>query len=272
MVTKVTQDMVEVLSAALEDRPTSTEVDAAIAGVSPYEVGDYLWSARATKPKFLKCDGAAYSRETHAALFAEIGTRYGAGNGSTTFNVPNVAGRALIGAGTGSNAEAVAAAAVNATTDVITVGSNADRWNTGAKVRVSSSATMPGGLAINTDYFVIRMSATTIKLATTLANAVAGTAINITTAGTGTHTITQALATRVQGGVGGEETHVLTVGEMPGHTHPGGGTSGAMSYTPGDGSGPTLLETSSTGSAGGSGAHNVMQPYLVENLFIYSGV
>lgn len=57
------------------------------------------------------------------------------------------------------------------------------------RVQVSSSGTLPAGLAAATDYFVIRLSDTTIKLATSYANAVAGTAIDITGAGTGTHTL-----------------------------------------------------------------------------------
>ena len=38
---------------------------------------------------YLLCDGAAISRTTYANLFAAIGTTYGAGDGSTTFNIPN---------------------------------------------------------------------------------------------------------------------------------------------------------------------------------------
>lgn len=41
---------------------------------------------------FLKANGAAVSRTTYANLFAKIGTSYGAGNGSTTFNVPDLRG------------------------------------------------------------------------------------------------------------------------------------------------------------------------------------
>lgn len=48
---------------------------------------------------YLMCDGAAVSRSTYAALFAVIGTTYGAGNGSTTFNVPDRRDRVGIGAG-----------------------------------------------------------------------------------------------------------------------------------------------------------------------------
>ena len=39
---------------------------------------------------FLTCNGAAVSRTGYAALFSITGTRYGTGNGSTTFNLPNV--------------------------------------------------------------------------------------------------------------------------------------------------------------------------------------
>ena len=46
---------------------------------------------------YLLCDGSAYSRTTYSALFGIIGTAYGAGNGSTTFNVPNLKGRVVVG-------------------------------------------------------------------------------------------------------------------------------------------------------------------------------
>lgn len=53
----------------------------------------------------LMCDGAEVSRTTYADLFAVIGTTYGSGNGSSTFNVPNLSGRFPLGktaSGTGS--------------------------------------------------------------------------------------------------------------------------------------------------------------------------
>lgn len=57
------------------------------------------------------------------------------------------------------------------------------------RVQVSTTTTLPGGLAAATDYYVIKVSDTECKLATSYANAVAGTNIDITTAGSGTHTI-----------------------------------------------------------------------------------
>lgn len=51
---------------------------------------------------WLFCDGSAVSRTTYAALFAAIGTTFGIGNGSTTFNLPDFRGRLMMGAGTGA--------------------------------------------------------------------------------------------------------------------------------------------------------------------------
>jgi microcystin-dependent protein len=51
---------------------------------------------------WLKCDGSAVSRTTYAQLFARVGTAYGAGDGSTTFNLPNLLGRFPLGAGQGT--------------------------------------------------------------------------------------------------------------------------------------------------------------------------
>lgn len=51
---------------------------------------------------WLDCDGSAVSRTTYATLFGLIGTTWGAGDTTSTFNVPDFRGRALIGDGTGS--------------------------------------------------------------------------------------------------------------------------------------------------------------------------
>ncbi len=52
---------------------------------------------------YLWCDGTAYSRTTYSLLFTAIGTTWGAGNGSSTFNVPNLQGAFLRGSGAGLN-------------------------------------------------------------------------------------------------------------------------------------------------------------------------
>jgi microcystin-dependent protein len=48
------------------------------------------WTDSSIPSGFLECNGAAVSRSTYSALFAVIGTTYGSGNGSTTFNVPDL--------------------------------------------------------------------------------------------------------------------------------------------------------------------------------------
>jgi len=57
------------------------------------------------------------------------------------------------------------------------------------RVQLTTTTTLPAGLSLATDYYVIKVTDLTCKLATSYANAVAGTAIDITDAGTGTHTI-----------------------------------------------------------------------------------
>ncbi len=56
-----------------------------------------LWSTSTAPSGFLLCNGAAVSRTLYAALFAVVGTTWGVGDGSTTFNVPNTAGRVVRG-------------------------------------------------------------------------------------------------------------------------------------------------------------------------------
>ena len=58
------------------------------------EVGAIKPWGKATAPVgYVLCDGSAISRTTYADLFAVISTTYGTGNGSTTFNVPNLQGK-----------------------------------------------------------------------------------------------------------------------------------------------------------------------------------
>ena len=133
------------------------------------------------------CDGTAVSRTTFDDLFAAIGTTFGTGDGSTTFNLPDIRGRGAVGLDNMGGASA----------DVIT-------------------------------------------------DAAADT----------------------EGGTFGAETHVLSISEMPAHTHPqqtstllqiggmldGGGDLGGLGGT--------------TQSTGGGGAHNNLPPGLASNWII----
>lgn len=147
--------------------------------------GTILLTARtAATSGWLICDGSAVSRTVFASLFGAIGTTYGAGDGSTTFNLPNLRGRVPIGAG------------------------------------------------------VSAASGTNRSVATT----------------------------------GGADTHTLTAGEMPSHTHSTtgqfvvGGSTGANVTTGGGGYGLSINPVSS--SAGSSAAHNNLQPWIALHYII----
>ena len=63
--------------------------------------GSYIQFAGSQAPDgFLVCNGGEISRTTYSALFAVIGTTYGSGDGSTTFNLPNLTDRFLQGSTT----------------------------------------------------------------------------------------------------------------------------------------------------------------------------
>jgi microcystin-dependent protein len=55
------------------------------------------WSSNTAPANWLICNGAAVSRNTYSSLFAAIGTVYGAGDGTTTFNLPDLRGRVAVG-------------------------------------------------------------------------------------------------------------------------------------------------------------------------------
>lgn len=99
------------------------------------------------------------------------------------------------------------------------------------KVRFTTTTTLPTGLSLNTDYYLVRVSSTTARVATSLANAIAGTVIAYTDAGTGTHTMT--IQMRSQGGAGVDAAFVVV-------TAPTGG-------------GPTITASNYTNESGTSG-------------------
>jgi hypothetical protein len=97
-------------------------------------------------------------------------------------------------AGTGSITKSVTtagtSAAVNTSTDRVTLAAHGQV--TGSKVALTTAGTLPTGVTA-TNYWLIVIDANTFQFASSLANAAAGTAIDLTTPGFGTHTITPAL-------------------------------------------------------------------------------
>lgn len=101
------------VQAALQE--LDTEKAPVGAGVPSGAVMDFAMNS--APAGWLACDGSAVSRTTYAALFAAIGTTWGAGDGSTTFNVPDMRGYFRRGAGTNSDGTASGAFAAKQADD-----------------------------------------------------------------------------------------------------------------------------------------------------------
>ena len=83
-----------------------------------------MWPTATAPTGYLLCNGALVSRTTYAGLFAVVGTTYGPGDGSTTFNLPNFKDRMPVGAGntysannTGGSTDAIIPSHNHAITD-----------------------------------------------------------------------------------------------------------------------------------------------------------
>ncbi|QTI81487.1 tail fiber protein (plasmid) [Roseomonas marmotae] len=82
-----------------QKKQARSNIDAASDDTAP--VGSYIYFAGSFVPDhYLLCNGAAVSRTDYADLYAVIGNTYGAGDGSTTFNLPNAIDKFLEGSGT----------------------------------------------------------------------------------------------------------------------------------------------------------------------------
>lgn len=79
----------------------SDALDQMMPELTPVPVGTVAY-AHEVPTGWLQCNGAEVSRTTYARLFRKIGMKYGAGNGSTTFNLPDLQHRVLEGTNTTS--------------------------------------------------------------------------------------------------------------------------------------------------------------------------
>ena len=178
---------------------------------------------------WLLCDGSAVSRTTYANLFAAIVPS----KGTVTITI--------------------------ATPGVVTLASHG--FQTGDMIYLTTTGALPTGLSQNTIYYVINVTSSTFRLATSAANAAAGTAINTSGSQSGTHTLRycpyglgngsttfnvpamsgrapigsgtgSGLTARVLGTNYGAETVTLDTTSLPTHSHSNtvsGGSTGGMS-------------------------------------------
>jgi microcystin-dependent protein len=128
------------------------------AGGSWVPAGAVQMYAMNTAPTgWLLCDGTAVSRTTYANLFAAIVPS----KGTVTITI--------------------------ATPGVVTLASHG--FQTGDMIYLTTTGALPTGLSQNTIYYVINVTSSTFRLATSAANAAAGTAINTSGTQSGTHTL-----------------------------------------------------------------------------------
>jgi microcystin-dependent protein len=139
-----------------------------------------MWPTTTAPTGYLLCNGAAVSRTTYALLFAVVGTTFGVGDGSTTFNLPNYTNRmpygTTIGA-TGGSADAVVVSHTHTATSTVTDPGHAHSMNgsyqaygspniSGVLTQISSAntATATTGITVSTSNTSTGVSGTNANL------------------------------------------------------------------------------------------------------------
>lgn len=198
-------------------------------------IGALMPYAASTAPNgWLLCDGSAISRTTYSALFAVISTTYGVGDGATTFNVPNLKGKVVVGFNSAETEFDALAETGGTKTHTLSTDEVASHAHTTDSQGVHShdGATGAGtahGHAVTEgthSHFVDKYDSVGSGGISLTARDAATTDLNTPTGGGHAHTVAS------------ESAHTHTVPSQSGHTHTAGAT-------------------------GGSGAHNNLSPYVV---------
>jgi microcystin-dependent protein len=207
---------------------------------------------------YLFCDGSAVSRTTYAALFA-----------------------AMVRAST---------VTISGTTPLVVTWTG-HGLKEGDPFKFSTTGSLPTGVTAGTTYYVKYIDANTFNFAATPGGSNVGSvggATGTTTAtvaphgvGNGTTTFNvpdrrgragigagagSGLTERAAGATSGEETHLLTIAEMPAHDH--GNPVTNLIAASGLAAGPNINIQTGAQSTGGGGTHNNMQPSIVLNYYI----
>jgi microcystin-dependent protein len=248
--------------------------------------GSITMFAGSTAPSgWLICDGTELSRETYSSLFSIVGTIYGSGNNTTTFNIPNLKGKVAAGF------------------DVSQAEFNTLGQNGGSKTHTLTEAQMPShthtqnvhnhtGSAISAGSHDHTASSTEAGSHTHTGTTDGGGAHDhgdISSSGSHDHSYSfPNVVNRVSGTAstsGISTSNTLTTGSRS-HTHPiassgththgfttasGGGHSHTITVNSGGSHSHTLSVNDTTATnqnTGGGAAHNILQPYLALNYII----
>lgn len=221
---------------------------------SAVSVGDLKWSARTGDfDGWLVCDGRSVYRDAYPSLFAVIGTSFGAGNGTTTFNIPDCRGRVpgMVGTGNGLTVRNLGQT-TGAETHVLNANELPGHTHTGTTATVAGhnhgGSTASGGTHTHT----INDPGHTHTITTTNDdfNSSGGNPPGFAGDSAGTHvwSIMSTNTTGISIVSGGNHSHTLTIDGAHNHTF-------------------------TTDSSGGGLAHNNMQPTLfIGNMFICAEV
>lgn len=216
------------------------------------------WTKASTPTGFIVCDGSAVSRTTYAALFDAIGTTHGVGDGSTTFNLPDLQGKLPVGDDGGVSYTVAGTGGSTSVTPTLTKSGS-----------VSKSGTASGSLSGVPDSGNLAVSVS--------GNVnVANTTLSTSTIPSHNHTISFASQagglTRPYTQAGGNNTgftfnSMANTGGGGGHTHTGGhNLSGNMTGAPGVGNLAVSITDNiavSDSIAVNSSAIDTQSPYIV---------
>jgi microcystin-dependent protein len=241
------------------------------------------WPSSSVPTGWLLCDGSAVSRATYSALFAVIGTLHGAGDGSTTFNLPDCRGKFTLGksaAGTGSTLGGTGGTLdhVHTLTHTHTMPAHYHAMGTGADLNITTSGSVGSnssatGVTINStntdhthsgtvdasgthDHQTYSMGGNHIRPYNGINQDVLGGGTNGTftaatrtsSDGSHTHTFTtgpvSTTATHTHGVTDAGHTHTI-----PGHTHASGNIAGRIGLVTGGVDGNATMTSGAASTA-----------------------
>jgi len=192
------------------------------------------WTTDTSPDGWLFCRGQAISRTVYSALFAVIGTTYGVGDGSTTFNVPNGAGKVFVGKNSGDADFDTLGETGGAKTVTLTSAQIPAHTHSGTTGNQSAGHTHSGTTGGQSQDHTHNVGNIWLNSATFTHNL-------------GTSNINARAGTATTGGVSQDHSHSFTTGGVSAnHTH---------SFT-------------TDGGTGGGQGHNNLQPYQVINFII----